>query len=166
MTPHQLQLTAVLSDLILPGTDSAPSPSAIGVPDFVDEWISAPYQDQQSDRAIILSGLDWVDEEAKKLWRRGFLETDDQSQVILLDSMASGTRDAVSSTVQNVFFQRLKFLVVGAYYTTPEGFKDIGYIGNVPMLSYPPPTKVEIAILDEKLRQLGITPNDRAEVRS
>jgi hypothetical protein len=40
--------------------------------------------------------------------------------------------------------------------TTPEGFKDIGYIGNVPQPSYPPPTQQEISILEKELQKLGI----------
>src|SRR5688572_17817433 len=47
MTTLQLQLTAVLADLILPATDTAPAPSAVGIPDFIDEWVSAPYPEQQ-----------------------------------------------------------------------------------------------------------------------
>ena len=37
---------------------SAPSASSLGVPDFVDEWVSAPYPDQVKDRPIILDGKD------------------------------------------------------------------------------------------------------------
>jgi hypothetical protein len=155
MTPHQLQLTAALSDLILPGTADAPAPSAIGIPDFVDEWVSAPYRDQRSDRKVILAGLAWLDDESNTRWQCGFLETDNQNRRQLLDVMAPKNGDA-ALTIENIFFRRLRFVVVGAYYTTPEGFKDIGYIGNVAMVSYPPPTKEEISSLDEALRKLGL----------
>jgi hypothetical protein len=47
-------------------------------------------------------------------------------------------------------------VTVGAYYTTPEGFRDIGYRGNVALSSYPPPTSQETAYLDEELRKLGL----------
>ena len=156
MTPHQLQLTAVLSDLILPGTADTPAPSAIGIPDFVDEWVSAPYPDQKSDREVILPGLAWLDDEANTRWHRGFLEADDQERRHMLETMAKAN---ASQTRDNLFFRRFRFVVVGAYYTTPEGFKDIGYIGNVAMASYPPPTKEEFSILEEKLRKLGLAAN-------
>jgi hypothetical protein len=47
------------------------------------------------------------------------------------------------------FFKRYRDLTAGGYYTTPEGMKDIGYVGNVPLPSFdgPPP---------EVLRKLGL----------
>jgi Gluconate 2-dehydrogenase subunit 3 len=66
MEPHQLQHTAVLGDLILPGSTTAPAPSALGIPDFVDEWVSAPYPEQLEDRKTILEGLRWMDAEASR----------------------------------------------------------------------------------------------------
>lgn len=38
MSARQLQLSAIFADLILLTKDTAPAPSAVGIPDFVDEW--------------------------------------------------------------------------------------------------------------------------------
>jgi hypothetical protein len=146
MTSHQLQVTAVLADMILPGSANAPSPSALGIPEFVDEWISAPYPDQRSDREIILAGLTWVDREAMQQGHSGFIEVDDSHRRPILDKIATDRSGAAPKTA-HTFFRRLRFLVVGAYYTTPEGLKDIGYRGNIPMASYPAITDGELAIL-------------------
>jgi hypothetical protein len=53
-------------------------------------------------------------------------------------------------------FRKPYGLVVGVYYTTPEGFKDIGYSGNVPLESYPPITDEERAILEKALSALRL----------
>ena len=47
------------------------------------------------------------------------------------------------------FFSRFRSLAAGAYYGTPEGWKAIGYIGNIPLPSFdgPPP---------EVLAKLGV----------
>jgi hypothetical protein len=45
---------------------------------------------------------------------------------------------------------------VGAYYTTPEGFRDIGYVGNVPLETYPPISDQERALLEKALSALGL----------
>jgi hypothetical protein len=45
---------------------------------------------------------------------------------------------------------------VGAYYTTPKTYKDFGYLGNVPMESYPPATEEELAILEREFKKLGL----------
>ena len=57
LTADQLQTAALLADYILPASGAAPSASSLGIPDFIDEWVSAPYPDQRKDRPIILDGL-------------------------------------------------------------------------------------------------------------
>jgi hypothetical protein len=54
------------------------------------------------------------------------------------------------------FFRRIRSLTVGAYYTTEIGFKEIGYIGNVALDSYPGPSDEVKAVLDNELKKLGI----------
>jgi hypothetical protein len=156
MTPHQLQQTAVLADLILPGTAAAPAPSAIGVPDFINEWVSAPYPDQLRDRATLFEGLQWLDAEAVRRANRGFLDLGDALRQSIVNDI--GQKAPKPPFIdQQPFFQRLRYLIVGAYYTTPEGFKDLGYIGNVPLANYPPITEEERAILDKALIALGLS---------
>jgi Gluconate 2-dehydrogenase subunit 3 len=155
MEPHQLQQTAVLADMILPASETASAPSMVGVPDFVNEWISAPYPDQLDDRKIILDGLQWTDAEANWRWHHGFLETDDETRRQIVADIAKKNADPAMPP-QMKFFQRFRFLVVGAYYTTPDGFNDIGYSGNIPLTSYPPMAEEERAILERALSALGL----------
>jgi hypothetical protein len=153
MTPSQLKCTAILSDIILPGTKSAPAPSAIGVPDFINEWISAPYPAQLADRKAFLDGFAWLDDEALKRGSTDFLDAHEDHQQAIVDVMSKvGAPTATSAT----FFRRLRYLVVGAYYTTQTGFDEIGYKGNVALNSYPPPTQMELAVVEEELSKLGI----------
>jgi len=160
MAPHQLQLTAVLADLILPGTAAAPAPSAIGVPDFVNEWVSAPYPDQVQDRETIFGGLAWIDAEAARHGQQSFLKLDVQARRLIVGGIARKNPEDTFAA-QSKFFQRLRYLVVGAYYTTPEGFKDIGYTGNVPIAAYPPITDEERQILDQALSSLGLSKDSK-----
>ncbi len=45
-----------------------------------------------------------------------------------------------------------------AYFASPEGTKDLGYIGNIPIAGdYPGPTPEAIAHLDTILDELGLT---------
>lgn len=154
MTQDQLRVAAVLADLILPETERAPAPSAIGVHEFVDEWISAPYPVQQSDRQVILTGLTSVEDEALRRWEKKFLEASHDDQSRLVEDLATEPSRVPGAPAP--FFKRLRYLVVGAYYTTAEGFKDMGYVGNVALESYPAPTEREVAILESELRKLGL----------
>jgi hypothetical protein len=61
-----------------------------------------------------------------------------------------------ASAARGGFFYRFRFLVLGAYYTSSEGFADIGYVGNVALASYPAVTEQERATLNRELRSLGI----------
>jgi hypothetical protein len=155
MSRHQLEQVAVLGDLILPATAEAPPPSALGIPEFVDEWVSAPYPEQKADRKVLLNGLAWVDEEARRRSRESFIKAGNRQQLQILDGIAVQNPGGIR-TEQNKFFHRLRYLVLGAYYTTQEGFLDIGYVGNVPLDSYPPPSDEEIAILEQELKKLGL----------
>ena len=38
-----------LCDLILPGDERLPAASALGAPDFIDEWVSAPFDKMRVD---------------------------------------------------------------------------------------------------------------------
>ena len=65
MAADQLRTTGHLADVILPHTsDTSPSATEVHVPDFIDEWISAPYPQQEEDRPVILQGLAWLDRES------------------------------------------------------------------------------------------------------
>lgn len=46
-----------LADVLLPADAHGPAPSAVGIADFFDEWLSAPYPIQQADRALIVPAL-------------------------------------------------------------------------------------------------------------
>jgi hypothetical protein len=137
MSDDQLQIAAVLADFILPATPTAPSASALGVPDFIDEWASAPYPDQLKDRPLILEGL--------KALGPALLEADAPARAAKLAALP-GTP----------FFKRFRALTVGAYYTTEAGFKDLGYIGNVTRASDPGPSAEVKAALERELKKLGL----------
>jgi hypothetical protein len=41
------------------------------------------------------------------------------------------------------FFAKFRTLTAGGFYSTPEGWADIGYVGNKPMAEFPgPPAEV------------------------
>ena len=157
MSARQLQLAAVLADLILPATATAPAPSAVGIPDFVDEWVSAPYPDQRRDRALILPGLLWLDAEANRRWGRAFTDDVDDRQLALLAILATPPASAdPESGARYGFFRRFRSVAVGAYYSLERNFPEIGYFGNAPQEAFPPPTEQEIAFIDKAITKLGL----------
>jgi hypothetical protein len=70
----------------------------------------------------------------------------------------AATTDVTPDLADRVeFFQRFRYLAVGAYYTSEAGIADVGYIGNVPIAgSYPGPSDEAMAHLAAVLEQLGL----------
>lgn len=153
LSREQLRQCAVLADLILPPTPGAPAPSAVGVADFIDEWVSAPYSTQVKDRPVILTGLAWLDEEARRRFHKSWVTSRENECTQLLNDIASPVAE---SEGQHRFFQRVRYLIVGAYYSTEAGWQDIGYIGNVALSAFPPVAPNVVAILEERLQRLGV----------
>jgi hypothetical protein len=113
------------------------------VPDFVNEWVSAPYPDQLKDRPIIMNGLNALGAKVLKA-----SAADRAAALAVLPKSADPATKA--------FWKRFRALTIGAYYTTDAGFKDIGYIGNVPRTSDPGPSAEVKAALDAQFKKLGL----------
>ena len=155
MTGEQLDIAARLGDLILPADAHSPAASALGVPDFIDEWVSAPYPQQLRDREIIFEGFEWFDREAHGRFSASLVSVGDNEAGTLLDAVA--TAGQPGSRAPGDFFDRFRYLAVGAFYTTTEGMADVGYIGNVAVTGkYPGPSDAAMEHLLGVLRQLDL----------
>lgn len=157
MTQDQLKQAGVLADLFLPKTASFPAPSEVGIADFVDEWVSAPYPEQQRDRALILDGLEWLDHQANQLSKPDFCSLSQSQQLQLLGQTAQlpASKDPQAMKLYG-FFRRFRSVTVGAYYCLERNFAEIGYMGNVALESFPPPTAEENAFIDRALAKLNL----------
>jgi hypothetical protein len=138
-----------LCDVILPADDNSPGAAALGVQDFVDEWISAPYPDNVGDRPTILDGLAWLEAESQRRFGLPFTGTIYSQKAAICDDLCHEPDAKPEFKAAARFFKRFRSLAAGGYYTTPEGMKDVGYIGNVPLAAYPEPPL-------ELLKKLGL----------
>lgn len=159
LTPAQLSLLALLSDIIVPAEGGSPSASAVQVPTVLDEWVSAPYPDQQRDRLTVLSALAWLDDEAALRFSQPFSALGAQQQLAIIDDVAydNGQTPRRFQRMARAF-ARLRNMVLAAYFCTPEGMEDIGYIGNVAIAGdYPGPTPEAYSHLETVLAGLGLS---------
>lgn len=148
-TDPQRRTAAALCDVIIPEDAKSPSASALHVHEFIDEWISAPYPDQQRDRPVVLEGLAWINAEAQKRFGNDFANLVRKQQAVICDDICHVPNAKPEFKKAAQFFRKFRDLTAGGFYTTPEGMKDIGYIGNVPLATFdgPPP---------EVLKKLGL----------
>lgn len=150
LTPAQRATVAALCDTIIPADARGPAASAVGVPDFVDEWISAPYPAHEHDRTMVLDGIAWLDAESRQRFRQDYVRLEERQRHAICDDICHEPDAKPEFKQAAQFFRRFRDLTAGGYYTTPAGMKDIGYVGNVVLASFdgPPP---------EVLKQLGLT---------
>jgi hypothetical protein len=149
-TDAQRKAATALADLILPKDDLGPAASAVGVPAMLDEWVSAPYPAQQADRPIILDGLAWLDAESAKRFTKAFAELPDDQKRAICDDICHPPDAKPEFKKPATFFAKFRSLAAAAYYSTMEGWKAIGYVGNTPLKTFDgPPAEV--------LERLGVT---------
>ena len=157
LMPDQRAVLRIAAGLILPADAHSPSGARLHLDAFVDEWVSAPYPQQQRDRVVILSGLAWLDAESAVRFGKNFAQANDTERCAIFDSIAFKAKVQPGYERPAFFFARLRALLMGGFYSLPEGMKDIGYIGNTPMTGdYPGPTPEAMAHLDAALTKLGI----------
>jgi hypothetical protein len=148
-TPAQRRTAVALCDVMIPADETSPSASSVGVPDFIDEWVSAPYPAQEADRPIILEGLAWIETEAQSRFGKEFSGLNPDQQTAICDDICDPAHAKPEHAPAVRFFKRYRDLTAGGYYTTPVGMKAIGYTGNMPLPGFdgPPP---------EALRHVGL----------
>jgi hypothetical protein len=151
LTAAQRRTASALCDVIIPEDASSPSASAVGVVDFLAEWVSAPYPIQQRDRPIILEGLTWIDAEASRRFARDFAALSATQQHSICDDICLAQNAQPAFAPAAKFFARYRDLTAGGFYSTPAGRTDLQYIGNVPLASFDGPP---LALL----HKLGLTP--------
>jgi gluconate 2-dehydrogenase subunit 3-like protein len=135
----ELRTTAALCDVVIPAEGQVPSASAVGVTDFVDEWVSAPYPNCVKDRKTILDGLAWIEGESQKRFGKGFADAAESQRVALCEDIAPEAAAGTPLESPSKFFRRFRNLTTAGFFTTPVGMRDLGYVGNVPLATFDGP---------------------------
>src|SRR5262245_23262440 len=149
LPPYMRQAAAALCDVIIPADEHSPSASSVGVVDFIDEWISAPYEAQRADRKTVLEGLGWLEIESKTRFRKFFVDLSPAEKTAICDDICYLPRAKPAYQEAAKFFAAFRDLTAGGFYTTPAGSKDIRYVGNVALERFDGPPA-------EALRKAGL----------
>jgi hypothetical protein len=142
LTSEERAFWVVLLDHLLPAHEHGPAASALGLVEFLDEWLSAPYPDQQADARQLRPLAAAFD--ALALQRAGsrFATAEPAARASLVATFATGAGPTTAA------FRRLCVLAAAAYYTTPAGLEAIGFVGNVPRATFDGPPPEVLARLD------------------
>ena len=136
-TRHNFQLLRKLGDIIIPGASDA------GAAEYID-FLSSHNEELA---AIFNGGFGWLDNYMQKKYGADFLTASSAQQTELLDKLAYA-KNVTPETAPGVpFWTWIRNMVVDAYYTSPAGVKDIGYMGNGAMAVFSVPKEaVEYAM--------------------
>ena len=147
-TPAEMATITILSDIIIPADAVSGSASAAGVPAFIEFIV----KDMPQHQTPMRGGLRWLDVESAKRFGKPFREISASERIKIVDDIAY-PNDAKPEHSQGVaFFSLMRNLTATGFYTSQEGIKDIGYIGNTPNQWNGVPADV--------LKQYGLTGNE------
>ena len=149
LSARELATLAVLCDTIIPADEHSPAASAVGAPAYINEVVSAPNDREQRDLVRVRGGLVWLEAESRKRFGKGFAALSAAQRTEICDDICYLPKAKPEFQAAARFFDLVRDLTATAFYTTPEGMKDIGYIGNVALPRFDPPPK-------EILEKLGL----------
>ena len=129
-----------MCDVLVPADERSPAASAVGVHDFIDEWVSAPYPRQKEDRGVIRGGLAWINTESNRRFGKRFAQLSAAQMAAICDDIAYVETAKRPFKAGARFFDRMRQLTVIGFFTTVEGMKDLGYVGNMPAAEWKGPS--------------------------
>jgi gluconate 2-dehydrogenase gamma chain len=139
LTAHEYATLRRLSDLIIPADDHSPGALAAGAADFID-FLCAASEEMKN---VYTGGILWLDEEMRRRANgNDFLGASPQQQTGLLDLIAFRKNESPELNPGIQFFAWARRMVADAYYTSPIGMKDLGYMGNSAMSQFTVPREV------------------------
>ncbi len=149
LTAHEYATVQRLSDLIIPADEHSQGALAAGAADFIDFLCNAAPEMQN----IWTGGVLWLDEEMKRRYEgKSFVEATPAQQTAMLDLIAWRKNRSPELNAGIDFFAFCRRLVADAYYTSPIGFKEVGYMGNGAMSQFSVPKEA----LDYAMKRSGL----------
>ena len=127
-TTAELSTITVLADIIIPKDEKSGSASDAGVPAFI-EFIVKDMPDHQ---VPMRGGLRWLDITCLKRYEKSFVDCSKEQQLQLIDEIAYPALAKPEMQQGVTFFNRMRSLTAGGFFSSKMGMEDIGYMGNRP----------------------------------
>jgi hypothetical protein len=125
--PHQNETVAVLTNLIIPRTDT-PGANDAKVHRYIDLFLSVG---NAADQKQFVDGLAWLDDSSKQAYKQEFVKCSEEQQIALLTRVASADKEKMSDT-GHAFFGQAKNMTSMIYFSTAEGYKELNKFGPPP----------------------------------
>ncbi|HYP05347.1 MAG TPA: gluconate 2-dehydrogenase subunit 3 family protein [Bryobacteraceae bacterium] len=146
---HEYGTVRRLAELIIPADDVSGSAIEAGAPEFID-LIAANNQDIG---LRMTGGLAWLDRQMETAHGKSFVACNPAEQTGMLDRIANREKATPELGPGVEFFRWIRRLTADAFYTSPIGVKDVGYVGNKGMTTF----QVPASALEYAAKRSGLT---------
>jgi gluconate 2-dehydrogenase gamma chain len=144
-TVHEYKTLEKLAGLIVPPDEKSPGAVASGSCEFIDLLAS---QNPEL-AAIYTGGIAWLDRTMLSRYSTDFVGAKPDQQTALLDLIAYRKNESPELGPGIHFFAWARRMVVDAYYTSPAGIQDVGYMGNTAVSKF----EIPQAVIDYALKR-------------
>jgi gluconate 2-dehydrogenase gamma chain len=141
-TQHEFDTLKALCELIVPGASQG------GSAEFID-LLSSQNPEMA---AIYTGGLTWLDQAMRREFETSFLAAKPDQQIAMLDKIAYRRNRTPENAPGIHFFEWARRMTADAYYTSPAGIKEVGYLGNKGMTEF----KVPQEAVDYAVKRSGL----------
>src|SRR3954453_15726229 len=136
-TAHEFASLRRLSEMIIPADEVSGSAVDAGAPEFID-LIAANNEEIATQ---LLGGVAWIDSAMLKRTGKSFVDSPIADQTALLDIISYRKNSTPELQPGIVSFDWIARLTADAFYTSPIGIKDVGYVGNKGMTTFQVPAE-------------------------
>ena len=123
---HEFKTLQRLADLIIPADEHSPGALEAGAA----EWIDYMASNCPELAEIFTGGIGWLDHHMEQHHGVDFIAAQPEEQIAVLDVIAFKKNETPETAPGIQFFGWVRNLVTDAYYTSPIGVKELGYMGN------------------------------------
>lgn len=151
---HQFRTVTRLAELIVPADEGGGSAVEAGAPEFIDLLCSR----NPDLLRIYADGLARFDAASRRAHGRTFVDASDAQQRALLDGLVAAERGEPAPPDLQAgrgFFNWIRRMTVDAYYTSPTGIADVGFLGNRVLGGYETPREA-VEFVARKADELGL----------
>jgi hypothetical protein len=126
----ELRIVSVLADDVIPRDERSGSATQAGVPAFIDFHMSVP-ETSDDTRIAMRGGLHWLDTECRRRFGTGYARAAAAQRHQILDDIAWPEKARPEMSAGVAFFNRFRDMVASGFFSSPIGWTDLRYQGNV-----------------------------------
>jgi gluconate 2-dehydrogenase gamma chain len=135
LNKHEFATMRRLSDIIIPADEHSKGAIDSGAAEYIDFLCSRSPEFAE----IFTGGLGWLDGAMQKRYQSTFVDARPEQQTAMLDLIAWRKNESPELGPGIAFFRWARNVVVDAYYTSPVGIADLGYMGNTAVSQFSVP---------------------------